>query len=354
MFRGLHFSACFYIDRFAVGHYRMLFVNQALSAKNRNRRILESPSPIRDYTFLGVCDSIRVQRLSTKLTKDWFDDVRKSFSDKRIIYDVDDILIYEDIPDYNMYKNGFIDSTEHVKYYMENSDIVTVSTKYLKEYYINKLGIPENKFVVIPNLYPRYFFTFNEDLSMKNYDENRKRPRICFSSSTSHSNIYNKELIEDDFASIEKWIVDNRKKYQFVFQGAISKGLLKYSSDFQSIPCVPFLYYPKSREQSSINLMIQPLQDNIFNRCKSELKIHEPALSGIPSLVTALPNYVDANKEATFGSIEELDYKIGRIFSSRKSYRDTILRNYNISKKMFLEDNISLWEKVIDAGVKNE
>lgn len=62
------------------------------------------------------------------------------------------------------------------------------------------------------------------------------------------------------------------------------------SSQVLKVAAVPYEDLPKYIMQSDIN--IAPLEDNLFNRCKSGLKFFEAAAFGIPTIASPIPDIV--------------------------------------------------------------
>jgi hypothetical protein len=120
---------------------------------------------------------------------------------------------------------------------MDGCDAVTVTCDPLADYYSRKFGIPRTKFRVIPNYLPRYFFdSYDETVILDRIRSQKSRkPRICFSCGMSHFDMRNTGA-GDDFSGIIDWIVQNRRRYQFIFHGGFPPALEKFANDFKRIP----------------------------------------------------------------------------------------------------------------------
>ena len=90
--------------------------------------------------------------------------------------------------------------------------------------------------------------------------------------------------------------------------------------------------------------MIAPLQDNNFNKSKSDIKFVEAAVLGIPCLCQDLVTYSTAPESLRFKSAEDLKFKLETILSykNRKQYKENIelLRGYGLTRIMENEENI--------------
>ena len=127
-----------------------------------------------------------------------------------LVYEIDDVLTYEDIPDYNIAKPFFSPELigNSVKEIMDCCDIITVTTEELKNLYVTKLQQDPKKILVIPNYLPRWWIgdSFNIDTQLKQYDMQRNRPHIGFCCSTNHFDVENRNNGVDDFTEIMPWI----------------------------------------------------------------------------------------------------------------------------------------------------
>lgn len=109
-----------------------------------------------------------------------------------LIYEIDDAMHYEDIPVWNRGRQSFADDKvqANIKAMLNAADLVIVTTKYIKEYYNKKYGVPADNILAVPNLLPRWWFgdKFNlqESVDLKNL--NKAKPRIGIVSSLSHYN----------------------------------------------------------------------------------------------------------------------------------------------------------------------
>jgi glycosyltransferase involved in cell wall biosynthesis len=65
------------------------------------------------------------------------------------------------------------------------------------------------------------------------------------------------------------------------------------------IPPVPYDTYPVMLQMSDI--WLAPLEDTVFNRAKSDIKLVDAAAAGIPFLASSLPQYIPWGKEGGSG-----------------------------------------------------
>ena len=151
----------------------------------------------------------------------------------------------------------------------------------------------------------------------------------------------------DDFSGILDWIVENRKKYEFVFHGGFPPLLEKYAADFTRIPVGPFLDYPRVRLSIRADLFIQPLIHSVFNECKSPIKLLESWAEGTPAFVQNLGSYMRIAPEACFDTAETLDRMVNALFADPDAQLQLIRRNYARMGEFWLDNHLDEWLEVM-------
>ena len=340
-----------HIDNGGCSHYRILFISQLLSQIHEQALFCDTRLRFNFRELFPLLTSYRLQRACAVRDIPWFQDVilpaKKQFGFP-VIYEIDDVLVQDDIPIYNCYRHIFQDGAKAIPVFMNGSDAITVPCVQLADYYSTKFGIPRDKIHVIPNYLPRYFFdSYNEAVILERIrTQKTRRPRICFSCSPSHFDI-GRTGADDDFAGILNWIVENRKRYQFIFHGGFPPSLEKYADDFTRIPAGPFLDYPRVRWSIQADLFIQPLQRSIFNECKSPIKLLESWAAGTPAFVQALENYAQIAPDACFDTDETLERMVNELFADADAQLQLIRSNYARMDKFWLDNHLDEWLKVM-------
>lgn len=334
----------YYGDRAACGWYRMSFPAMALETilhGNIVFNFLETRIPILDKSFYTMGRRprvIRIQRWHTKeeakIMKEFLRPIAESIG-AWIVYEIDDVLTYEDIPDYNMAKPYFSYELigNSVKEIMDNCHLITVTTEELKNLYVTKVKQDPRKIMVIPNYLPRWWIgeSFNLDGQMAQYDQQRKRPHLAFACSTNHFDVNNNNGGVDDFTEIMPWIKKNMDKYHFNFVGGVPQQLIedvKAGRVFAQPPSDIF-NYPRELKLRKIDLLIAPLIDSVFNRCKSNIKWLELAAIGIPMIGQNICTY-NKYTDQVFNNADEIDEWIDKLFfrkDSRDFYANIIKKN---------------------------
>ncbi len=340
-----------HIDVGGCSYYRILFISQLISQVYDNALFSDARILFNNRELFPLLVSFRLQRACGVANLEWFRNfllpAKKHFRFP-VVYEIDDILVQEDIPVYNCYRSIFKEGKDAIPGFMEGSDAITVTCAALADYYSSKFGIPRSKFRVIPNYLPRYFFdSYDEAVILDRIrSQKTRKPRICFSCSMSHFDM-NRTGAGDDFSGILDWIVANRHQYEFVFHGGFPPALAQYADDFTRIPIGPFLDYPRVRRSIRADLFIQPLRHSLFNECKSPIKLLESWAEGTPSFVQDLGSYRQIAPEACFDTADTLDRKVRALFADPDAQLRLIRANYARVQDYWLDNHLNDWLEVM-------
>lgn len=252
---------------------------------------------------------------------------------KKIIYDVDDDLftLYPSNPAYKSYQN----IKNEVVNVLKVCDLITVSTDPLIEVY-NKIN-PNVK--VLPNQilreYKSYYCSNNTDTI-----------RIGWAGSNTHETDFGVaayDLLE---------IVRLYPKVKLVFFGYVPdriKDALKGTDKIEFHPFVEVNKYHRKLGSLQLDIGIAPLYDNKFNISKSNLKILEYGVMGVPTVASDIYPYTNTIEHGVNGHIvkknkgwkrnlipliEDAEYRK----SLGKAMQEKVLKEYEIM------NNIGLWE----------
>jgi len=346
-----YFFGSTHIDVGGCSYYRILFISQLISQFYDQAIFSDSRIRFNDQGIFPILSSFRLQRACGVRDLKWFRNVILSARDRYhfpVVYEIDDILVQEDIPVYNCYRQIFKEGKDAIPGYMNGSDAITVTCAPLADYYAGKFGIPRDKFRVLPNYLPRYFFdSYDEAVILDRIrSQKNRKPRICFSCSMSHFDMY-RTGAGDDFSDILDWIIANRHQYEFVFHGGFPPALAQYANDFTRIPIGPFLDYPRVRRSIRADLFIQPLRHSMFNECKSPIKLLESWAEGTPAFVQDLGCYTRIAPEACFDTTDTLDRKIRALFADPDAQFRQIRANYVRIQDYWLDNHLNEWLEVM-------
>jgi len=313
----------------------MTFPVMALQTIARDIRVIDSMKLIGDPAFFRDIRVVRLQRQVNDAQCSYFLNFLKPLSQSIgfwIVYEIDDVISYDDIPKYNIGRKAFSNENffRNIKNMLQASDLITVTTEELKEYYMTKYDIDEKKFIVIPNYLPRWWAgeSFNLRDIIENYTKNKQKPRIGFPVSSSHFDIDGSNNFNDDFTHICDMIKRTYDKYQYVFIGGFPKQLesLVQRGKIEVHKGSDMLNYPRELYGKDLQLVLAPLEDNTFNRCKSNIKLIESWALGIPVFAQNLPCY-SKYTDMLFDNGDDLENKIDRFLKDPKLFKKTVKKN---------------------------
>ena len=333
------------------------------------------------YTQEPICDPRYYTEMNSVTIQRWLTDGQRDFVEKFLypvtrqegiwlIYEIDDAMGKNDIPLYNRGRKAFYNDNiqNNIKFMLDKSDIVIVTTDYIKEYYARTYDIPMRKIVAVPNLLPHWWYgdKYQPNIKIQQFKENKSRPRIGIVSSLSHYNIDNVkdetgQIAKDDFDEIADVIRETVDDLQWVIFG-YEPPQLKDEIEKRKVEChgcVPILQYPSSLYNLGLQAIIAPLQDNEFNRCKSNIKYIESCAIGVPLFASnCIPYKGTLPENQLFSSQDDLKNKLLKLkFSSIGEYRKMIEQqwtwlnspiqsgDFNL-RNWWLEDNMRIWFKL--------
>tara|TARA_R110002167_G_scaffold245552_2_gene450997 strand:+ start:43 stop:1020 length:978 start_codon:yes stop_codon:yes gene_type:complete len=288
--------------------------------------------------FKGV-NCVRVQRQASDTQKQYLKYLKDNLK-LRLIYEIDDICFGEDIPDYNPFKQHFTaEQTRHnIQEMMEICDEMTVTCPTMRDYFLK--NTKQENITVIPNYLPRSWIgrMYDRKISSAVYDKNRKKPRVLYAGSSSHFDIHKKNNNVDDFTHVKDDIINSIDKYQWVFLGGVPPSLNPYvdNGKIELHKWVHLFDYPYLVKHLNINAMVAPLADNVFNKCKSDIKYMEASALGIPIVCQNIETYNNVCK-LLFDTGKQMIEHLDNLFNSKKQFNSTIERQFNSISKMWLE-----------------
>jgi len=327
-------------DASGCGFWRLFWPEHILNA---NQKAMVTTTTVMNPSeqFYAPLKAIRVQRQATKAQLDFMQyltQLRQKYG-FRIIYEIDDVVFHEDIPDYNKFKFAF-ESEEirnNIITMINMCDEVTVTNEYMRDYFRQKTG--KKEISVIPNFPPDWWIGRYSD-PKRSYDlllKHKKKPRILYAGSGAHFDVDNKVNQQDDFEDVIKHIIDSRHKYTWIFIGAAPMQLIPYikSGEIEYHPWQKLYDYPKKIYELEVQMLIAPLQDNNFNRCKSDIKFIEACCMGLPVACQDMVTY--KNALIKFETGEEMMFKIEDTLRRTNRYLENSYDYRKIGENRFLE-----------------
>lgn len=346
----------YYADYSGCGHWRMIWPEQVLNA--HSKAVSHGTTVMNaDPRYYLQAKGVRIQRQATPHQLEFVKFLRKmaDANNFRLIYEIDDICFAEDIPHYNRYRDAFTDPKirQSAQEMMALCDEITVTCPFMRDYYRDKTG---NKNVtVIPNFMPKFWMgnRVNINRTMESFDKNKRKPRILYCGSGAHFDVDNKIKQKDDFYHVNEVIRKTVDKFQWVFLGAFPLTLrdLVDSGKIEFHPWVRLYEYSQKLFDLNVNMMVAPLQDNNFNKSKSDLKYIEASALGIPIACQDLCTY--ANAPIRFNTGDEMIDQITKTLSDRKRYKSLCRKASQYADTRWLEDdkNIDCYLELYQYGI---
>lgn len=250
-----------------------------------------------DGTMLTPGDEIGVDLSGTKVTL-WKDGVTKG--NNMEVFDIaKNLANLESIKRMIGMCDGFTFPSKHLGEHFKES-------WGLKDYYVFPNTIVPEDYVIRPNLAPH------------------EGVRILWQGGFSHA---------IDLAPLKDAFTRTAVKYpqaKFVFWGSRYRGVYDGIPDDQVelIPWQDYGAYRPMRMMVDCDINICPLEDNLFNRCKSAIKWYEASIVTNPevTLASRVPPYSDEIEDGKTGMLftgpEEFAQKLGALIESTELRKD--------------------------------
>lgn len=151
----------------------------------------------------------------------------------------------------------------------------------------------------------------------------------------------------DDFTHLIPWIIQNMNKYHFTFVGGVPLQLQEYvkQNKISYQPPSDLFNYPREMQMRKIDLLIAPLMNNNFNKCKSNIKFLEFSALGIPMAGQNLCTY-NKYTDLVFNNGNDIDRIIQNLFfkfGSEQTYKNVILKQRSVIDGDGTDKNPGYW-----------
>lgn len=227
----------------------------------------------------------------------------KSFGLK-VWIDYDDIL--HEVPQHNPFYQFYSsdETKKNIETCMQLADVVTVSAQAIKDYYKSVCNA-----VVLPNAFNDYLYK----LGTHNKSLDTREPFIGWRGTQTH---------RKDLLSVKNALVNIDKNYDinWFFCGSelwyIIESLTKKCYNVKECN---LLEYMNVIHANSPEIFIVPLEDNIFNRGKSNIAFIESVYAGSACIAPELPEFM-IDGCVNYRDSEHFEYLMGKLIKS-KSFR---------------------------------
>lgn len=209
---------------------------------------------------------IVTQRQTEIIQADFYKKLKKNFYDVPVKMDIDDVLwIHNPLSFYKLHKTQIKALGEVIAL----STTIVTSTPQLAEQI-------RRKYKVSAKVSTNYI---HEGYYVPPKEVNNERPKVVWGGSPTHIN---------DIAIISSIIVATHKDIEWVMLGWCPEELKKYVTFINGVEVKDYLPLIAS---VNADLAVAPLADNLFNSCKSHLKLLEFAACGLPVLTSDVDPY---------------------------------------------------------------
>nr|WP_286184330.1 glycosyltransferase [Pantoea sp. Cy-639] len=242
-------------------------------------------------------------------------------SSARHIYEIDDYII--GVPERNDHsRNMPADIREAVSLGISMCDRVVVSTLPLAD----ALSSMHQDIQVVPNMLAAKLWA-----GLSSERQTSARPRVGWAGGTSH---------RGDLEVLLEVIKTLASQVDWVFFGMCPDSLRPYIKEFHQ--GIPMSEYPRKLASLNLDLALAPLEQNLFNDCKSNLRLLEYGACGFPVICSdtkAYDGYLPCTRVLGNTSAEWLDAIRMHLADPDASYRqgdalrDVVLRDYVLNER---------------------
>jgi len=225
----------------------------------------------------------------------------------KIIVDYDDDLF--NIPQENPVYLSFEGLKETMQSICTIADLVWVSTDSIK----NTVSKWNNNVVVIPNAHNDYVLPIN-----KKKEFNLKTKKVAYRGGVTHE--------VDVYSKVDEWsdIINNNKDFDFYFLGGRFVYLESLCGDnYNAMVGMHIIDYFKYFSEINPNIFIYTLQENTFNKGKSNISWIEATYAGAVVIAPEyLPEFVKSGAINYKDSMSKIFYAIKDDYRSLKIIND--------------------------------
>lgn len=269
VWRPLPVTLCYPADPWGCGHYRIIKPFQAMKAAGLSEGLLANERLSMSELARLDPDVVVLQR---QLDHDHIEDMRrmKQYANKFMVFELDDYL--PNLPMKSAYRNNMPkDILKSMRKAMKWVDRFVVSTYPLAD----ALSGLHPDIQVVENRLPVDWW---QGLSTQRQQGNK--PRVGWAGGMGHTG--DLELVADV-------VRDLADEVDWVFFGMCPEKLRPFITEVHE--GIDINLYPRKLASMNLDLAIAPLEDNLFNRCKSNLRLLEYGACGFPVVCSDVEPY---------------------------------------------------------------
>jgi GT2 family glycosyltransferase/glycosyltransferase involved in cell wall biosynthesis len=295
-----------------------------------------------NYDAITAADIVVIQRDFPK-NQPVYDQITRLArqQDKPVIYDIDDLLL--ELPPKHPDRQNFFytDALLPIFQAIRLADAVTTTTLALANY----LKSLNERVFVLPNYLNDQIWDLNP---IRSKPTENKKIVIGYMGSESH---------KSDLELISPALIDLNQRFperlQFHFWGLKPTSGLSVLPNVEWTPLAIYNYrnFAAYFQEQRADIFIAPLQDNLFNRCKSSIKFLEYGALGVPGVYSDIATYRNIVEHGENGflanSITEWADCLAQLISDQDLRRNIAIQaQKTINSEWLLSKNAPQWLEV--------
>ena len=309
----------------------------------------------RNFTF------VQFQRSATKTHLDIHKDFRERIQPVvkiPLFYEIDDLLT--SIPEWNYAHHYYTKNNPYIEEMMSDANGIVTSTYSLKKLYSKY----NNNITVIENHLPKYLWG---DIKPR-HNEYKEGDKIKILWAGSQNHFKHPDVISapdgGDFGiKLMDFIRKTVDKYEWNFMGAMPIELDDVKNKIVFHKWKDTWHYPRYVKSIKADIGIAPLENNVFNSAKSNIKSLEFTACGIPGVYSNVDPYkfmsIKCDKEGyMISKIEELadnvDLRKKTFIKDYSMVKDQLWWEGNNNLKKYVNSYLSLMGRKLPKGLQSE
>lgn len=224
-------------------------------------------------------DVVVFQMFQTEKQQERIKQYRQAVPRAFFVYEIDDL--FWEVPKGSVHaKNPLLPTSKsNIRTAAKLCNAITVTTPALAAEMRKLTGVKDIR--VVPNEVPRSFI--NAALAGRRSSQAIKsdKPRIGWAGGIGHTG---------DLKLVSELYRRMGDEVQWVFMGMAPFGV-NPGPNVEVHPGVSFADYPRRLGELNLDIALAPLEDNAFNRCKSDLRVLEYAAAGFPTMASDIGTY---------------------------------------------------------------
>jgi len=174
--------------------------------------------------------------------------------------------------------------------------------------------------------------------TLRNVPREGGRPRVGWAGARQHL---------DDLQILEQVVAATAHEVDWVFFGMCPPQLRRHAAEFHDMVAVGD--YPAKLASLALDVAVAPLHDHPFNRAKSDLKVLEYGVLGIPVVASAIGPYMDTPAVKVTGASQWIDAVLGLVRDPALARRSGAQLQQWVLTKRTLASMLPAWRRALSG-----